>query len=177
VGAGGVEPPAPSVSAKHREPLCSAPFSQVGPDRRGGRETLSWRPGKRSLSNRLPTLGHHYITPLAAAIQPTRSVETPAPQSCRLGVARIPHGTPLSWLSQQTRAARASMRPRQPGPSRHRPPVAAASLTGPLRELRKSPSSGCTWPRVPRRNLTAGLAGGHLPRSGAVRISSYFRTL
>jgi hypothetical protein len=30
-----------SVSAKHREPLCSTPFSQVTADRRGGRETLS----------------------------------------------------------------------------------------------------------------------------------------
>jgi hypothetical protein len=30
---------------------------------------------------------------------------------------------------------------------------------------------------LPRRNLDPGLAGGRLPRSGAVRISSYFRTL
>jgi hypothetical protein len=29
----------------------------------------------------------------------------------------------------------------------------------------------------PRRRLNAGLAGGRLPRSGTVRISSYFRTL
>jgi hypothetical protein len=50
VGAGGVEPPAPSVSANHREPLCYPPFSQVASDRRPGRETLSWRPAKRSLS-------------------------------------------------------------------------------------------------------------------------------
>jgi hypothetical protein len=41
VGAGGVEPPTPSVSAKSREPLCYTPFSQVGSDRRCGRETLS----------------------------------------------------------------------------------------------------------------------------------------
>jgi hypothetical protein len=31
--------------------------------------------------------------------------------------------------------------------------------------------------QLPRRNLNTGLAGGRLPRSGAVRISSYFRTL
>jgi hypothetical protein len=30
---------------------------------------------------------------------------------------------------------------------------------------------------LPRRNLDAGLAGGRLRRSGAVRISSYFRSL
>jgi predicted ATPase len=30
---------------------------------------------------------------------------------------------------------------------------------------------------LPRRKLNAGLAGGHLPRSGTVRISSYFRSL
>jgi predicted metal-dependent phosphotriesterase family hydrolase len=30
---------------------------------------------------------------------------------------------------------------------------------------------------LPRRILEAGLAGGRLPRSGTVRISSYFRTL
>jgi hypothetical protein len=30
---------------------------------------------------------------------------------------------------------------------------------------------------LPRRNLDSGLAGGRLRRSGAVRISSYFRTL
>jgi hypothetical protein len=50
VGAGGVEPPSSSVSANHREPLCYPPFSQVASDRRPGRETLSWRPAKRSLS-------------------------------------------------------------------------------------------------------------------------------
>jgi hypothetical protein len=32
-------------------------------------------------------------------------------------------------------------------------------------------------PGLPRRMLGAGLAGGHLRRSGRVRISSYFRTL
>ena len=41
VGATGFEPVTPSVSAKHREPLCDTPFSQVGSDRRCGRETLS----------------------------------------------------------------------------------------------------------------------------------------
>jgi transposase-like protein len=30
---------------------------------------------------------------------------------------------------------------------------------------------------IPRRILNAGLAEGRLPRSGTVRISSYFRTL
>jgi hypothetical protein len=39
-----------SVSAKSWEPLCYTPFSQVVSDRRRGRETLSWRPVKRSLS-------------------------------------------------------------------------------------------------------------------------------
>jgi hypothetical protein len=38
-----------------------------------------------------------------------------------------------------------------------------------------------TWPEcallLPRRNLDSGLAGGYLSRSGAVRISSYFRSL
>jgi hypothetical protein len=32
-------------------------------------------------------------------------------------------------------------------------------------------------PMLPRRNLDSGLAGGCLSRSGAVRISSYFRSL
>jgi len=41
VGAGGVEPPSSSVSAKHREPLCSTPLSQVAANRKCGRETLS----------------------------------------------------------------------------------------------------------------------------------------
>jgi hypothetical protein len=41
VGATGFEPVTSSVSAKHKEPLCSTPFSQVTSDRRGGRETLS----------------------------------------------------------------------------------------------------------------------------------------
>jgi hypothetical protein len=41
VGATGFEPVTSSVSAKSREPLCSEPFSQVGSDRRGARETLS----------------------------------------------------------------------------------------------------------------------------------------
>ena len=41
VGAGGVEPPSSSVSAKPREPVCQPPFSQVTSDRRGRRETLS----------------------------------------------------------------------------------------------------------------------------------------
>jgi hypothetical protein len=41
VGATGFEPVTPSVSAKHREPLCSTPFPQVGSDRRCRRETLS----------------------------------------------------------------------------------------------------------------------------------------
>ena len=49
VGATGFEPVTPSVSAKHREPLCSTPFSQVASDRRCRRETLSWHTGKRSL--------------------------------------------------------------------------------------------------------------------------------
>jgi hypothetical protein len=83
------------------------------------RETLSF--------NRLPTLNHHYITPPSCGYAADRSVETPAPQSCRLGFARLPRGTSLSWLSQQTRAARASTRPRQPGRSRHRPAVGAAN--------------------------------------------------
>jgi hypothetical protein len=30
---------------------------------------------------------------------------------------------------------------------------------------------------LPRRNLDSGLTGGRLSRSGAVRISTYFRTL
>jgi hypothetical protein len=34
-----------------------------------------------------------------------------------------------------------------------------------------------TAPLVPRRNLDSGLTGGRLSRSGAVRISTYFRTL
>jgi hypothetical protein len=34
VGATGFEPVTPSVSAKHREPLCYSPYSQVTPDRR-----------------------------------------------------------------------------------------------------------------------------------------------
>jgi hypothetical protein len=50
VGATGFEPVTSSVSAKHREPLCQEPFSQVTSHRRPGRETLSWRQGKRSLS-------------------------------------------------------------------------------------------------------------------------------
>jgi hypothetical protein len=41
VGATGFEPVTSSVSAKSREPLCSEPFSQVGSDRMGARETLS----------------------------------------------------------------------------------------------------------------------------------------
>jgi hypothetical protein len=40
VGAGGVEPPSSSVSAKPREPLCYATFSQVTLDRSCGREAL-----------------------------------------------------------------------------------------------------------------------------------------
>jgi len=35
VGAGGVEPPAPSVSANNGEALCYPPFPQVGSDRKG----------------------------------------------------------------------------------------------------------------------------------------------
>src|SRR5215207_7463565 len=42
VGATGFEPVTSSVSAKHREPLCQEPFSQVTTDRRGRRETLSF---------------------------------------------------------------------------------------------------------------------------------------
>ena len=49
VGATGFEPVTSSVSAKHREPLCETPFSRVTPDRRCPRETLSFRPVKRSL--------------------------------------------------------------------------------------------------------------------------------
>jgi hypothetical protein len=41
VGATGFEPVTPSVSATHREPLCSTPFSQVASNRRRVRETLS----------------------------------------------------------------------------------------------------------------------------------------
>jgi hypothetical protein len=63
VGATGFEPVTSSVSAKPREPLCYPPFPQVGSNRRCERETLSCRQGKRSLSNLLPTLGHHYIMP------------------------------------------------------------------------------------------------------------------
>jgi hypothetical protein len=35
VGLGGLEPPASSLSAKCREPLCGRPFLQVALDRRG----------------------------------------------------------------------------------------------------------------------------------------------
>jgi hypothetical protein len=35
VGLGGLEPPASSLSAKYREPLCEPPFAQVALDRRG----------------------------------------------------------------------------------------------------------------------------------------------
>jgi hypothetical protein len=41
VGATGFEPVTSSVPAKPREPLYYTPFPQVGPDRRGRRETLS----------------------------------------------------------------------------------------------------------------------------------------
>jgi hypothetical protein len=41
VGATGFEPVTSAGSANHREPLCSAPFSQVRSDRRRARETLS----------------------------------------------------------------------------------------------------------------------------------------
>jgi hypothetical protein len=41
VGATGFEPVTSSVSANHREPLCSTPFAQVTSDRRRVRETLS----------------------------------------------------------------------------------------------------------------------------------------
>jgi hypothetical protein len=41
VGATGFEPVTPSVSAKHREPLCYPPFSQVAANRKCERETLS----------------------------------------------------------------------------------------------------------------------------------------
>jgi hypothetical protein len=56
VGATGFEPVTPSVSAKHREALCSTLFSQVVSDRRCRREMLSWHTGKRSLhpSSRRP---------------------------------------------------------------------------------------------------------------------------
>jgi hypothetical protein len=43
VGAGGVEPPSSSVSAKCKEPLCGRSFSQVAPDRRGRSYMLSQR--------------------------------------------------------------------------------------------------------------------------------------
>jgi hypothetical protein len=48
VGATGFEPVTPSVSAKPREPLCKAPFSQVTADRRPE--------GKRSLDVQLNAL-------------------------------------------------------------------------------------------------------------------------
>jgi len=38
-------------------------------------------------------------------------------------------------------------------------------------------ASSCPTRELPRRNLDSGLAGGCLCRSGAVRISSYFRSL
>jgi hypothetical protein len=72
--------------------------------------------GKRSLDVKgnalfhlLPTVGHHYLTRLAAAMQ--RHVggdaSTPVvPPGSRSTSPTGPH--PLSWLSQQTRAARAS---------------------------------------------------------------------
>jgi hypothetical protein len=39
------------------------------------------------------------------------------------------------------------------------------------------PSSGPAFAAYPRRKLSAGLAGGRMPRSGTVRESSYFRSL
>jgi hypothetical protein len=120
VGATGFEPVTPSVSAKPREPLCSEPFSQVGSDRSAE--------GKRSLYRITSTRRDHYITPLSCGYAADRSVEDASTSVVPPGSrSTSPNGTPLSRLSQQTRAARASTRPRQPGPSRHRSAVAAAN--------------------------------------------------
>ena len=61
VGATGLEPVPSSVSAKHREPLCYPPLSQVTLDRRCRRETLTWRPGKRSLGHSTLLLLHELL--------------------------------------------------------------------------------------------------------------------
>jgi hypothetical protein len=74
VGATGFEPVTPSVSANHREPLCSTPFSQVGADRRGGRETLSWRPVNallESLDRILPDGDLGWLSTRVAPIHPS----------------------------------------------------------------------------------------------------------
>jgi hypothetical protein len=71
VGAGGVEPPAPSVSANYREPLCGRPFSQVTLDRRVEVKRsldvqLSALPNavRSSLTSRRPSLASASTPPL-----------------------------------------------------------------------------------------------------------------
>jgi hypothetical protein len=50
-------------------------------------------------------------------------------------------------------------------------------LTGRAPRAQLRPCQTNTQNQLPRRKLDTGLAGGRLPRSGAVRISSYFRSL
>src|SRR5215204_34668 len=82
VGAGEVEPPSSSVSAKHREPLCYKPFSQVGSDRRGGRETLSFGPSTLPLptySTRRPTSRVHLSLYEPAQLHPCIALDGRVP--------------------------------------------------------------------------------------------------
>src|SRR5215218_3756605 len=59
-----------------------------------------------------------------------------------------------------------------PPPGHH--PMSARSPANRVTRYRRRP---CPRGALPRRNPDAGLAGGHLRRSGMVRKSSYFRTL
>jgi hypothetical protein len=53
VGLGGLEPPASSLSAKCREPLCGPPFLQVTSDRRAQRYAFNRPTGMRSIQGLL----------------------------------------------------------------------------------------------------------------------------
>jgi len=139
VGAGEVEPPSSSVSAKHREPLCYKPFSQVGSDRRGGRETLSFGPSTLPLptySTRRPTSRVHLSSYEPAQLHPCIALDGRVPLIViATGVALGGHGCALAAVVPVVAAA------------------AASSSSGPRAAERIRPQPGSRLPASHRRNL------------------------
>jgi hypothetical protein len=67
VGLGGLEPPASSLSAKCREPLCGPPFPQVALDRKGQSYAFNRLSGMRSYNPRSRSLRRSLIAGLSLA--------------------------------------------------------------------------------------------------------------
>jgi hypothetical protein len=161
VGAGGVEPPSSSVSAKCKEPLCGRSFLQVAPDRRGRSYMLPWRSVKCSSDVLRASL-----TPRCPSRPPAQRRPSSPPSTCTYAPQHAPGNFHQHFLTRLTPQSLAFLLSRLPSTrtiqlqaTSWRPRTwctRGLSSPTPLRRDRGSTCIASAWSRLQKRGDAAG---------------------